>query len=457
MYDIKIIQARVVDFVSNTFKTCTVGIKDSEIVSVGENLGDAKIVINAEGKIVSPGFIDIHIHEEIIGDTTDGDDYDIANKMLMMGVTTGVGGNCGNNRQSINDFLDFIDKNGAPINYLTFIGHNFLRSQVGIDNRYRKATQLEICKMKELVQAAIKEGVIGISFGLEYSPGVNFDEIIQICSATNNEQVLLSAHYRADADRGIESIHEMIEISKTTGMPMQISHLGSCTAMGMMRESLDVIQEAIREGVDIEADCYPYEAFSTFIGSAVFDEGCFERWNKTYDSIMLMEDPYRGLRCDKELFYKVRKEYPNMLVVAFVMNEEEVIEAIKAPFVSVTSDGLYRKGQGHPRGAGSFPKVLGKYVRDMKELSLISALKKMTLMPANRLGLNNKGRIEEGMDADIVIFDSETIVDCATFENPTKPPKGIEYVIVNGKIAVENNIVLNARLGKAIKRFRSKK
>lgn len=452
MYDIKIINAKIVDFNIDDLVLSDIGIKDGKIISIGDCDEEANLIIDAEGKILSPGFIDIHMHEEVIGDSYDNDSYDIANRMLLMGVTTAVGGNCGNNRQNINEFFDFIDSNGSPVNYLLYIGHNFLRDKVGIKDRYRNATILEINEMKEMVNEAIEEGAIGISFGLEYSPGVTFEEIIEVINGAKGKKMMLSAHYRDDADKGIESIKEMIEISKKTRLPMQISHLGSCTAMGMMKESLEVIKKGIDEGVDVQADCYPYDAFSTFIGSAVFDEGCFEKWNKSYDSILLTEEPYRGKICNEELFHKVRKENPNMIVVAFIMNEDEVIEAIKAPFVLVASDGLYRKGQGHPRGTGTFPRVLGRYVREKKELSLIEAIKKMTLLPAKRLGLNNKGRIEIGLDADLVIFNPDTILDKATFENPTEPPNGIDFVILNGKIVVENNEIIENRVGRVIRR-----
>ncbi|MTI46643.1 MAG: amidohydrolase family protein [Firmicutes bacterium] len=453
MYDIKILNGRLFDFDTGRSDIKDIGIRDGKIEAIGSLSDEGKIEINAKEKVISPGFIDIHMHEEVIGNSADGDDYDIANRMLTMGATTCVSGCCGNNRQSLDDFFGFIDKNGAPVNYLSFIGHNYLREKVGINDRYREAKKEEIEKMKRMIiHDVIDNQAIGISFGLEYSPGVTIDEIISLCEAVKDEDILLSAHYRKDAKYGIDSIKEMIEISKITKQPMQISHIGSCTAFGMMKESLNIIQSAIDEGIDVAADCYPYNAFSTYIGSAVFDEGCFELWNKSYDSILLTEDPYKGVRCDKELFYKVREEYPQMLVVAFVMAEEEVIEAIKAPFVSVASDGLFRRGQGHPRGSGTFPRVLGRFVRDRKELTLIDALKKMTIVPAKRIGLKNKGNIKEGMDADIVIFNPDTIIDGATFEEPNLPPKGIDYVILNGKIAVENNKILENRLGKVIRR-----
>lgn len=452
MLDLKIVNGSIPVFGTGEFKVSDIGIRDGRIVCVGTCEENAREVIDAGGKVVAPGFIDIHMHEETLSDGVGGDEYDIANRMLVMGVTTCVAGNCGNNRQSVDEFFSHIDKNGSPVNYLSFIGHNFLRRSVGNDDPYRGSTEQEIQKMQDLAVKAVDEGAIGISFGLEYCPGITFEEAVGLCKPFKGTDILLSAHYRKDADYAIPSVKELIDMTRVTGLPMIISHLGSCTAYGMMKESLEIIQNAIDEGLDVCADCYPYDAFSTFIGSAVFDEGCFELWNKSYDAILLTEEPYRGMRCDEELFRKVRKEYPEMLVVAFVMNEDEVVEAIKAPFVMVASDGLYRKGQGHPRGAGTFPRVLGRFARDMGALTLVEALKKMTLMPAARLGLKGKGRIEEGADADIVVFDPEAIIDGATFESPVEAPKGIDYVILNGEIAVKDNVILRNRLGKVIRR-----
>lgn len=453
MYDLIIKNGTLVDFDKNKLTVKDIGIKDNKIASIDSSVNSGRKIIDAKDKIVSPGFIDIHMHEEKIIDGEDGEIYDIAYKMLKMGVTTCVGGNCGNNRQSIDEFFNFIDSNGAPVNYMIFAGHNYYRNKLGID-RYKEATREQIEKMIDLIREDIgKNGAVGLSFGIEYSPGISLEEILEICNSTKEYDILISAHYRADAKKGIDSIKELIMISQVTGLPMQISHLGSCTAMGQMRESLDIIKEAVDRGIDVRADCYPYDAFSTFIGSSVFDDGCFDNWNKSYDSILLTEEPYKNIRCTEEIFHKVRKEYPNMLAVAFVMNEDEVIESLKESFVYVASDGLLNKGQGHPRAAGTFPRIIGRYVRDDNRLELIDQLKKMTKLPAERLKLEHKGEIKVGMDGDIVIFDYDKIIDCATFDNPTESPLGIEYVIINGEIALQNNEILQNRLGKVIRRF----
>ncbi len=456
MYDLIIKNGSLVNFEENKLIVMDIGIKENKIVAIEKCLDNSKKIIDAKDKIVSPGFVDLHMHEEIIGNSSGGDDYDISNKMLKMGVTTCVGGNCGNNRQTVEEFFDFIDKNGSPVNYMLFTGHNFYRNQLDID-RYREATEEEIQLMSDFIIEDIeKNGAIGLSFGIEYSPGVSFHEILELCNSIKKYDVLLSAHYRADAGKGIESVKELIRISELTGLPMQISHIGSCTAMGQMRESLDIIKEAIARGTDIKVDCYPYDAFSTYIGSSVFDDGCFENWNKSYDSILLTEEPYKNVRCDEEIFNKVRREYPKMLAVAFVMNEDEIIEALKESFVYVASDGILNKGQGHPRASGTFPKVIGRYVREESKLELMDQLKKMTKLPAERLKLKEKGELKVGMDADIVIFDYDKIIDCATFSDQTREPLGIEYVLISGKIALEKGKIVENRLGKAIKRIQNK-
>ncbi|MDI3481381.1 MAG: hypothetical protein PWQ97_1036 [Tepidanaerobacteraceae bacterium] len=306
--------------------------------------------------------------------------------------------------------------------------------------------------MKILLKKALEDGCIGISFGLEYTPGASTEEMIVLGDVLHGyENRLMAAHYRYDADRGIEALQELIYVSSTMHIPMQLSHLGSCCAFGNMKEGLELIDNAKRQGIDVEADCYPYAAFSTTIGSPVFDPGCFERWKCGYGAILVTEEKYRGNYCDEYIFESLRKNYPVTLVIAFVMNQNEVMEAIQHPSIMVASDGYIHDGQGHPRVAGTFPKVLGRFVREEKVLSLVDALSKMTILPAKRLKLSRKGRIQEGCDADIVIFDPEQIIDRATFEKPLEPPLEIEWVIVNGEVALEKSRLVYKQNGKIIR------
>lgn len=452
MLDLKIVNGKIIDIENKQIIEGDVGIKEGKITEIGNVFSESKDVIDVKGNFVSPGFIDIHMHEEDFS-LTKKLEYDISETMLNMGVTTCVVGNCGNNRQSIKELIDFINEKGNPVNYMSFIGHNYLRNIVGNSDIYKKSTKEQVTKMQALVKEAIDYGSIGVSYGLEYCPGIDTEEAVEIIKEIKGRKdLLLAAHYRKDSKYALDAIKEMATIGKETNIPFQISHLSSCSAFGNMTEALKLIDNLVNDGIDLSVDAYPYEAFSTFIGSAVFDEGCFELWDKSYDSIMLTEEPFKGMFCDKELFEKARKEYPKMLAVAYVMNEKEIIEALNHPLVMIASDGIYRNHSGHPRGAGTFPKVIGHYVRDEKVIEFFDAMYKMTLMPAKRLNLTRKGVIKEGFDADITVFNYETIIDKATFQEPQLRPEGIDYVIVGGKLAVKNGVTVNNNLGKFYKR-----
>lgn len=445
MFELVINGGQIVDPVEGNFKG-NLGVQGGKIIEISCNELKGKKAINARGKKVVPGFIDIHMHED--NRVRDDIKFEIFNSMSLMGVTTVVGGNCGLGDDNISKYFNILEKKGSPVNYIGLLGHSTLREQAGFtdDDRYRSASREEIKKMCELIKNGFAGGAAGISFGLEYNPGISTEEILILSEFVSRyPDKIVSAHYRFDASRSLEAMAEMIIIARETGVKFQISHIGSCIAFGQMQPGLEMLGAADEAGVDIMADVYPYDAFSTHIGSAVFDEGCFQRWGVSYDAIKIVEGKYKGEVCTEEIFKKARENEPNSLAVAFVMNEDEVVQAIQNPLVMIASDGLISNGQGHPRAAGTFPRVLGRYVREQKKLGLIDAINKMTLLPAKRLGLETKGRIKVGYDADITIFNSEEIIDRATFSEPLKLPEGIENVIVSG-IEVVNNGELTGEL-----------
>lgn len=450
MKDLKIVNGRIPDFENDSWIHTDILIHEGKIEKVGNVTEECKQVIDAEGKIVSPGFIDIHSHEdEFVGNKED--DFFTAGRGLLMGVTTEILGNCGDNYNPIETLVERVEKDGAPINLMTFVGQNYLRELAGADDRYKAATKEQLDKMKIALSGLRKYQPVGISCGFEYAPGVTTEETIELTKALEEEGYLIAVHFRQDGPQAPDSTRELIEISKATGYGIEMSHIGSCSAVGYMKETLDIIKDARASGVDISADCYPYCAFCTGIGTAVFDDGCFDRWGKTYSDILVLDGPYVNQRCTKEIFEKLRKEDPDLHVAVFAMNEEEVEMAYRAPFVMVGSDCGFVHRHGHPRGAGTFPKVIRQYVRERKIMTLIEALRKMTIMPADRVGLSEKGEIKEGMDADIVIFDENTIADKATFEEPTLVPEGIDYVLVGGNIAADHGKIVSDNSGRYIR------
>ena len=449
MYDILIKNGKYPDFETKEFVEADVAISDGKIVAVGSVDGEAKRVIDAAGRVVSPGFIDIHMHEEQF--LEDGEKYIIAELMLLMGVTTALGGNCGVNRQDVDVFKGIIEKlGGAPINYAVLAGYNSERNKMKI-GRHEPATDEQIDQLTAKLRSEVEAGAYGISFGVEYDPGMPYEEVLKVLKGMPQEDLFVSMHYRDDSTGAIPSIHEMISFAKESGKKFQISHLSSCSCMGQMKEAMPLINQAIAENPRLDYDTYPYNAFSTEIGTAVFEDGCFEQWNKGPENLFMTCGKYKNQFCTRETFEEIRRDDPSVRIVAFVMNEEEIAEAIANPSCGmIGSDGGVNRNSGHPRAAGTFPRVLGKYVREDKVLSLMDALYKMTLAPAKRLDMDQKGQIKVGMDADITIFDPETIKDGATFENIFIKPVGIDAVIVGGQLAVDHNEIVNARAGKFI-------
>lgn len=436
------------DYEKKQMVKANIGIEDGKIAYIGEQTPEAETVIDAKDRVVSPGFIDIHMHEEDF--VHEGKQFIIANMMLEMGVTTAVGGNCGVQKQPLSVFKSVLrELGGSPVNYIILAGYNHFRTEMGI-GRYEHPSQEQMDALQAIMKRELAEGAYGISFGIEYDPGITYDEMLRAVRASDDPHLLVSAHYRDETKKDdLFPIEEMIRFSQDIPQKFQISHLSSCSATGSMKEALACINAAMEKDPKLNYDTYPYNAFSTEIGSAVFEDGCLEGWGKDYKDILLTDEPYKNVFCDEAIFRKARAEYPNMLAVAFVMNEEEIRAAIVNPNGMVASDAILNNGSGHPRAAGTFPRVLGKYVREEKALPLLDALRKMTLEPAERLELEQKGRIRVGCDADITIFDPQTIIDKADFTKLCKP-EGIDYVLIGGRIALKDGERVNDRLGRFI-------
>ena len=448
MLDLLITHALYPDFEAGEMKRGSIGIRDGRIAYVGDGAPEAAEVLDAGGHVVSPGFIDIHMHEEKFDE--EGERYRIAEMMLEMGVTTAVGGNCGLLNTPFDRFREVIEKlGGAPVHYMMFTGYNTYRRAQGLGH-YDPASEEQMLAIRECLKKDLAAGACGISFGIEYDPAITTGEVLFALEADGDPEHLAAAHYRDDSIRAIPSIREMIEIQSRIPMKFQISHLSSCSAMGQMEEALEIINEAIDKDPRLNYDTYPYNAFSTHIGSTVFEDDCLSKWGKEYSDIMLTLPPYEGVRCTEEIFRDAREHYPEMLAVAFAMNEEEIAAAIANRHGMVASDAILNDGSGHPRAHGTFPRVLGKYVREDKVLPLAAALRKMTLEPAKRLGLTHKGVIAEGADADLTIFDPETIADRADFTDVTPRPDGIDWVLIGGRKALDHGRIVNGRLGRFI-------
>lgn len=457
--DILIKNGTVIDPETGLFEKKNVAVKDGKIAAITEKAPKAEKVIDAEGLCVSPGFIDIHIHEDPMKEGVI--DFSTERAAIRMGVTTVVGGNCGFSPEDLPAYIDYLNKNGAPANTMLLQGYNTIRGKFFKDaegqSAYRqgdvfaRVTDDQIQKAAEAVEENIRLGAAGLSFGLEYTPGCEFSELVKVCTPlAKYKNTLITVHYRYDVDRCLESIEECVNLSRETGVPLQFSHIGSCSGYGdikWMEDSLEMLRKARERGVDIEADCYPYNAFSTLIGSTVFDDGCLEKWNVGYDAILPTQGKYKNVYCTREIFDYLRREEPDTRVVCFAMREENVDAAYRDDHMIVASDGKFINEQGHARTAGTFPRVLGRISREKGILTLEEAIKKMTLLPAKRMHLADKGRLQEGRDADITIFNKDTIMDGNTFAEPARGPEGIAYVIVGGKLSVDHGEILSLHNG----------
>jgi N-acyl-D-amino-acid deacylase len=496
--DVLIRNGRIVDGTGNSWFVADLAIRDGKIAAIGKlDHVRATRIIDAARNIVAPGFIDVHAHIELgLFETPTTDNY------IFDGVTTVITGNCGGSADSLKDFFTQIDTTRTSINVASLVGHNTVRRQVlGLANRAASADEQK--RMESLVDQAMKEGAVGLSTGLIYLPGLysTTDEVIGLARVAAKHHGLYASHMRNEGNKVVEAINEALDIGRAANMPVQISHFKVLAPAnwGRSRETLALIEKARADGLDVTIDQYPYTASSTQLSVMLPDwavEGGLPAIRK------LLADPAQRKKIAAEILDNARNNKrpdfsyavvarhgadaslngknlavinrekgraPTMeneietlldLMVAggaqmvfHGMSEDDVRYFMRYPFNMVGADGGVQngKGQPHPRSYGTNARVLGKYVREEKIVSLEDAVRRMTSLAAQKFQLKDRGLLREGYAADIVIFDDKTVIDRATFDNPHQFSAGFRYVLVNGKVTVDDGKHNGTRGGIALK------
>jgi N-acyl-D-aspartate/D-glutamate deacylase len=449
-YDVVFRGGRVIDPESGLDAVRSVGVRGDLIAVVTDQALDGLRVIDAEGLVVAPGLIDI------LADPPPGDEAAIYK--VFDGVTTVVSMHGG--PVDTDAWYRERASGGLYHHYGTTVGHGALRAAVGVTDRYAAATPGQVGRMVELARDALHAGAVGIGFGVAYVPGASRMEVLRLFELAAEEGVPAHLHIRhfgpvPASNSSLDAVEEVIAAATVTGASAQIVHIGSMVAdPGNMRTALWMIEGARARGVDVMADVYPYTAASTGLGTTTFDEGWQERFGGiSYEDLELVSN---GERLTEASFTSLRAQGGAPVIIHYIP-EESIHAALAHPFVMVASDGVIRNGRGHPRGSGTFARVLGHYVRDQGVLTLPDAVSKMTLMPARRLersapGMRRKGRLQRGADADIVVFDPEAVIDRATFATPDRRSEGMRYVMVAGHLVVsDGELVDDERPGRPIR------
>jgi N-acyl-D-aspartate/D-glutamate deacylase len=445
MFDIVITNGILIDPEALTRSKGNVGIANGKIAVITKEKIYGLQEFDACGKIVCPGFIDIHGH-------IDWDDY-CGELSLRQGITTTVGGNCGLSPLDINSFFAAQEKQGFIVNQAEFIGHSIsLREEVGATDPLKPATAEQLSRMEYLVEKAFEEGACGLSLGLAYAPGSSNDEIINLSKIAARYGRIVAVDTRMLTGIDMYSLVEVIAIARQTGARIQVSHFVYQYGTGVMDEALSVINRARAEGLDIRFDSGMYTQWATHIGAVLFSEEYMETNGWKLEDILVITGKYNGKRLNMEIYHELRAHHPHTAVVVFTGIEEEIYMALHHPYAMPSTDtGAYVPGEGHPQIAGSFPRYFRKMVVERYELTIMEAVRKATLLPAETLGFNTKGRLRKGMDADIVVFDIKNITDKADFGLPNAYPEGIDYVFLNGKLVLNKGELVDTKAGKAVR------
>jgi N-acyl-D-aspartate/D-glutamate deacylase len=439
-YDIVIANGRVIDPESKLDAVRSVGIRGGKIAAIAAGPLRGTQIIDAKGLVVAPGFIDLHAHGQ------DDENYRL---FALDGLTTVLELEVGT--ADVPGF--YAEREGkALINYGASMGHIKARMAVmkdpgtflpvGAGGR-EAASDAQIAEIRRRIEAGLAAGALGVGMGLVYTPGASKYEVLEAFRAAAKYHAPVFVHTRANGQRdpgsAVESFMEVIAASAITGAPLHFVHLNSSSLASTPR-TLAIVKEARARGLDVTAEAYPYSAGMTEISSPLLDEFA-DGPDSMFAKLMLVST---GERLTRATFTANRK--PGNMVILFLNTPEMEAMAITSPLTAIASDGRVENGKGHPRTAGTSARTLGYYVRETKQLGLVDAIRKMTLMPAQRLeklapAFRNKGRLKVGADADITVFDPATVIDKATYQQPALPSVGFRFVLVNGVAVVMDGTV----------------
>ena len=530
-YDVLITGAKIIDGSGNPYYQADIGIKKGKIAALAPDLSssDTQKRIDATGLVASPGFIDVHSHDDgyVLAEPT-------CRLKVSQGVTTTVVGNCGFTLapmpedktnfiekmsmmmggkelpevfyriNTFNDYLEAVAEAKPGINVAPLIGHGTIRiSVLGYENR--EPTGDELRQMKTLTEDAMEAGAIGLSSGLIYIPGIyaRTEEVAELAMVAGRHHGLYVTHMRNESNRQMAAIEEALTIGKAGAMPVHIAHHKIAGRMnwGMSEQTLGRFHRARAEGQEVTCDQYPYRAGSTMLAAALppafaaggpetyaeklkdpnvrkhikeMIESEDESWENLikgagFDNVQIsfsMAHPdYQGRtiadiaesenRSPYDVFFDmIIEEKTKVGMVVFMMDDADIERIMSDPVTMIGSDGIPSLGgsKTHPRMTGTFPRVLGRYVRERGVLSLENAIRKMTSLPAQTFRLKNNGLLKQGMDADITLFDPKTVCDKGTYQDPFQPPVGIPYVLVNGQVAVDQSEFIGADSGLVLRR-----
>jgi dihydroorotase len=459
-YDVVLAGGRVVDPASGLDAVRDVGISDGRIAAIATRRLAGRDVIDVSGLVVAPGFIDLHAH---------GQEETSRWLQARDGVTTALDMEIG-----VWPVAPWYaaQEGRSPIHYGAAAGHIPARRKLKHDVdaghpptssremqerfvrerawAYDAATPAEIDRLVALLETGLREGAPGIGLGIQYTPAAGQDEVLHVFELAGRTHAPIFVHTRwismSPPGSSIEAVQEVLADAAATGATLHIMHVAS-SGLRQTPVILDLIDGARQHGVDVSTEAYPYTAASTSLASAFFDPGWEKRLGISYRDLQWAAT---GERLTRASFERYRKTPGNVIV--HMIPDDVVTTAIASPLVMIASDGLpFRTGGEHPRGAGTFARVLGRYVRERGTIGLMDAIRKTSLMPADRLAgylpaMRRKGRLAVGADADVTVFDAATVIDRATYEKPMQPSEGIRHVLVNGTPVVRDGAPMSGAL-----------